>query len=153
MKKNIKHILPILAVIMCLVSGSVMAQTGFGIRAGVTADPTQFHFGGHFISDSIVDKLIFRPNLEIGVGSHAATIAANFEFAYPFQIQNRDFSVYVGGGPALVVTRLDEDRGTDTGGGFNMLIGLEHKDGLFGEMKVGAFDSPGFKFTIGYTFR
>lgn len=42
---------------------------------------------------------------------------------------------------------------TDTAGGFNFLVGLEHKKGLFGEIKVGGIDGPDFKFTAGYAFR
>lgn len=34
----------------------------------------------------------------------------------------------------------------------NILTGLAHAGGLFTEFKVGALDSPGVKFGIGYTF-
>ena len=141
-----------LAVVMFfLASTGAMAQTGVGFRAGVTAEPNQFHFGMHFVTDPLVDKLTFRPNLEIGVGSHVTTVAANVEFAYGVPIPKTDTSVYIGAGPALNVYRLRSD--TNTGGGFNVLVGAEHKSGLFGELKVGAFDSPEFKFTVGFTFR
>ncbi len=146
-----KRVLPALTALICLASGSAMAQTGFGLRAGVSADPNQFHFGAHFVSDPLIGNLTFRPNLEIGVGSNVTTIAANFEFAYRIPIPKRDFSAYVGAGPALNVFRSASD--TNSGGGFNVLVGLEHKDGLFGEVKVGALDSPEFKFTVGFTFR
>jgi hypothetical protein len=43
------------------------AQEGAGIRAGVSADPGQFYFGGHAAFGPVVDKLWFRPNLEVGV--------------------------------------------------------------------------------------
>jgi hypothetical protein len=153
MKRNIKYAFLVLATMMGLVLNSAMAQTGFGIRAGVTADPTQFHFGGHFATDPFLGDLTFRPNLEIGVGDHVTNYAFNFELVYPIQIPKRDFSIYIGVGPALVISDFDEDRGTNTGGGLNMLLGLEHKKRIFGELKIGAFDSPGFKFTLGYTFR
>ena len=151
--KKIRSVCQFSMMMICLALGSAMAQTGYGIRAGVTGDPTQFHFGGHFISDPIVQKLTFRPNLEIGVGSNATNVAFNFEFAYPIRIPDKDFSVYIGAGPALNLSRHGDPGRTHTGGGFNMLLGLEHKEGLFGEIKVGAFDSPDFKFTVGYTFR
>ena len=37
--------------------------------------------------------------------------------------------------------------------GFNLLIGIAQSKGLFSEIKIGAIDSPSFKFGIGYTFR
>ncbi len=141
--------------IVSLASGSAIAQPGFGLRAGVTADPDQFHFGAHYVSDPLLGHLTFRPNLEIGVGNDVTAIAANFEFAYNIPIPKKDISVYIGAGPSLNVFRRDrpEDDRTDSGGGFNMLLGMEHKKGLFGEFKVGALDSPEVKFTVGYTFR
>jgi len=151
MQRYAKRVFLVFAAWICLASGSALAQIGFGLRAGVSADPNQFHFGVHFVSDPLIGNLTFRPNLEIGVGSDVTTIAANFEFAYRIPIPKRDFSAYVGAGPALNVFRFASN--TDTGGGFNVLVGLEHKDGLFGEVKVGALDSPEFKFTVGFTFR
>ncbi|HSW39103.1 MAG TPA: hypothetical protein VLL97_06390 [Acidobacteriota bacterium] len=145
----------ILALAMtCIASGSALAQTGFGLRAGATADPNQFHFGGHYSSDQIIYNLVFRPNLEIGIGSNITMIAANLEFAYLIPIPDADFSAYIGAGPALVYRKFGESiaGNSSTGGGFNILLGLEHRNGLFAEMKVGAIDSPDFKFTIGTTF-
>jgi hypothetical protein len=155
MQNSMNRIFLILTAMICLASGSAMAQTGFGLRAGVTADPNQFHFGAHFVSDFLAGNLNFKPNLEIGVGNHVTGITANFEFTYRIPVPRKQVSAYIGAGPALVVSRFGEPhrRNTETGGGFNVLIGLEHKEGLFGEIKVGAIDSPEFKFTVGYTFR
>jgi len=144
-----------IAVFVGLFPGGAVAQTGFGLRAGASASPDQFHFGAHFVSDPLINRLVFRPNLEIGVGSGVTTFAANFEFAYRFPLSKSRFSAYVGAGPALNVYRFGGIRSgeTHTGGGVNFLVGLEHRDGLFGEIKVGAIDSPEFKFTVGYTFQ
>jgi len=154
MREKMRNMVPVMLMIF-LISGSLKAQTGFGFRAGVTADPNQFHFGAHVVTDPLVGNLTFRPNLEIGVGSNATTVAANLEFAYRIPIPKSPCSAYIGAGPALDVYKFSESRGgrTDAGGGFNALVGLEHRDGLFGELKVGALDSPSLKFTIGYTFR
>jgi hypothetical protein len=151
MNKMMRTTILALTAMICVASGSAMAQAGFGIRAGVTAGPNQFHFGPHYVSDPFLGNLTFRPNLEIGVGDHTTTLAANVEFAYGFPISNSDVSVYVGAGPALNAYWHNSD--TNSGGGLNLLVGVEHKKGLFGEIKVGAFDSPDFKFTVGYTFR
>lgn len=143
-----------IATAVLLGTGVAMAQQGFGVRAGAGADPDQFHFGVHYATDPLIGALHFRPNLEIGVGSDVTTVAANLEFAYRIPIPKSDLSAYIGAGPALNVYRFDSPRGgnSDTGGGFNILFGLEHNGGLFGEVKIGAIDSPEFKATVGYTF-
>jgi hypothetical protein len=151
-KRMVKMAAHIIVTMLFLASGTLMAQTGFGFRAGVSADPDQFHFGVHFVTNPLMKNFTFRPNLEVGVGSSVTTIAANFEFAYRIPIAKASFAPYIGAGPALDIYRHSEN-GTHTGGGFNVLFGLEHKNGLFGEVKVGAIDSPEFKFTIGFTVR
>jgi hypothetical protein len=135
--------------IMTLAGGDAFAQ-GAGVRAGVSGDPTQFYGGVHYESNEIVDRLRFRPNLEIGVGDDVTVIAINVEFAYRIPLDRTVWSLYVGGGPALNLYRTSRD--TDPGGGFNILIGLQHPRGFFTEFKVGALDSPGFKVGVGYTF-
>jgi hypothetical protein len=145
-----------LGILILFSVNTAMAQMNFGLRAGASVDPDQFHFGGHIISDPLIPNLTFRPNLEIGLGDRVTAIAANLELAFSIPIPQNQFSVYVGAGPALNVYRFDssfqQDRDTDLGGGFNILFGLEHRNGLFGEMKVGTIDSPELKLTIGYTF-
>jgi hypothetical protein len=138
---------------------SLAKEGGPGIRAGISINPEQFHFGGHFETEPLIDRLSFRPNFEVGTGSDLTAVTLNFEFAYHIPINNKPWWIYVGAGPALNIFRYDDDRpgsgrnGTDAEGGFNILLGVEHRDGLFGELKVGALDSPDLKFTVGYTFR
>jgi hypothetical protein len=48
MVKTAAHII---VTMLFLASGTLMAQTGFGFRAGVSADPDQFHFGVHFVTN------------------------------------------------------------------------------------------------------
>ena len=60
------------------------AAQDVGVRAGVSADPDQFYFGGHFETAPLVDRLHFRPNVEIGVGDNVTLVAVNVEFAYHF---------------------------------------------------------------------
>lgn len=138
-----------------LSASSVAAQQGAGVRAGVAADPSQFYFGGHYWSEPIVESLRFQPNVEVGIGDDLTLIAANIEFAWWIPLPRSAWNVYLGGGPALNVYSYDEDRrprgadDTDVKGGLNFLVGLASRQGLFFEMKVGAIDSPGFKFGVG----
>jgi hypothetical protein len=137
----------------------VAAQGALGIKAGVSAEPDQFYFGGQFESNPIADQVRFRPNLEVGIGDRRTLIAVNVEFAYAIPLRNNPWRVFVGAGPALNIIRFGEDspdegnRGeTGTEGGFNILVGLAHRDGLFAEFKVGALESPTIKFGVGYSF-
>ncbi len=152
MKKNclsVKKTLLFLGIIFCFTTSSAVAQMRFGLRAGGTIDPEQFHFGVHAITDPLFENFTFRPNLEVGV-SRFVTVATNFEFAYAFPIEKKPFSLYVGAGPALIVAADSDD--ANAGGGINFLFGLEHDNGFMGEMKIGVIDSPGVKFTVGFTF-
>ena len=94
----------------------------------------------------------FRPNLEVGVGDDATLVTVNFEFAYriPDSAANPGASTWAAG-PALVISHAHDN--TDAGGGFNILLGLAHRRGLFTEIKVGVIDSPSFKFGVGYRFK
>jgi hypothetical protein len=145
------------ALLFVVSSSPAAAQGSVGIRAGVSADPDQFYFGGHYDTGPLIDQLSFRPNLEVGLGDNVTTVALNFEFVYRIPIQRKPWSVYFGGGPAMIVYRYEEDqngnRNTDTQPGFNLLIGLAHRGGLFAEAKLGLIDSPSGKFTIGYAWR
>ena len=132
------------------------AQGGAGLRAGASVDPDQFYFGGHAELGPVVERLWFRPNLEVGVGSDITVFAFNGELAYFFPLRNSDWSVYPGGGPGLNIVRFDRgpnDDDTDAQGGFNFLVGLAHNEGFFGELKLGVIDSPEFKIGFGYTWR
>lgn len=145
---------PLAALLACFFLGAAAgpaAAQDVGLRAGVSADPGQFYFGGHVESGPVIDKLGFRPNLEIGVGDGVTLAAFNIEFAYKVQVKGKPWQLYVGGGPALNLIRRRGD--TSPEGGFNILFGVAHPRGLFAEVKAGFADSPGFKFGVGYTFR
>lgn len=126
-----------------------IAQT-IGARAGVSVDPEQFYFGAHAETPPLVDRLRFRPNVEIGLGDDITIAAFNVEFAYHFR-STEAWNVYAGGGPALNVFK--RGRETDAEPGVNALVGVAHEDGLFAEFKVGALDGPRVKFGVGYSVK
>lgn len=126
------------------------AQT-FGVRAGASADPDQFFFGGHYETRPLMKNLTFRPNVEIGVGDNVTLVAFNIEFAYWIDLDNKPWKLYLGGGPAANL--YDRDDSTDLEGGFNLMVGAQHRGGLFVEFKVGLIDSPDVKFAVGYVFK
>ena len=101
----------------------------------------------------VAEQLWFRPNIEAGFGNSRTLVGVNMEFTYWMPLQT-GWNVYFGGGPALVVTTFSRPGGrdSDVGPGLNLLIGLAQRHGIMSEVKVGAFDSPEFKFTVGWTF-
>ena len=132
-----------------------VAQEQVGVRAGISEDPDQFVFGGHIETAPRLERLVFRPNVEVGIGNDLVLIAFNLEFVYKIPLTTNPWTAYVGAGPALNIYSFDHGRGrddTEAEGGFNILIGAEHDGGLFGEFKVGASDSPDLKLMVGFSF-
>ena len=145
----------IVAAAALIVFAAPARAQGVGVRAGASADPDQFYAGAHFETGELVENLRFRPNVEVGFGDNVTLFAINFEFSYrlPPATLPRSMSMwhlYVGGGPALNIFKYSDD--TQSEGGFNGLVGLAHRNGLFVEAKIGALKSPDFKFGVGYTF-
>jgi hypothetical protein len=63
--------------------------------------------------------------------------------------------VYGGGGPAINFFSFDRgpnDDDTESEAGLNFLVGVQHREGLFFEFKIGAIDSPELKFGVGWSF-
>lgn len=138
-----------LTLVLAVLATPAAAQA-VGGRVGVSTEPEQFYFGAHGETTPLVDRVHFRPNIEVGIGDDRTLVALNFEFIYRFPSQQL-WALYAGGGPALNI--VNNERNTDAGGGFNIVLGVQHRGGLFTEIKVGALDSPGFKFGVGYVFR
>lgn len=128
------------------------AQISPGLRAGVSVDPDQVYVGGHIETEPLVERLVFRPNVEIGFGDDVTLAAFNFEFLWKFPPRNSPWEFYAGGGPAINLYQVDGP-GDDAEPGFNFVGGLENRRGFFFEFKVGADHSPDFKFGVGITFR
>jgi hypothetical protein len=137
-------------VLLCaLFAAPASAQVSTGLRAGASVDPDQFYFGAHLETPELADNLSFRPNIEVGLGDDATLVALNFELAYKFRTR-RPWRPYLAAGPALLIADTNDETGAH--GGFNIAIGIEHRRGLFGELKLGTIDSPDFKIGIGFRF-
>ncbi len=141
----------LLALIGVATPSPAHAQGGVGIRGGLSVDPDQFYVGVHLDAGPLVDRLWFRPNVEIGLGDHQTLFAFNAELAYWFSTHS-PWRVYAGGGPALNIYHFDAGGGSDTRAGLNLLLGFAHRGGFFAEAKLGALDSPTLKLGIGYSF-
>jgi hypothetical protein len=141
----------LLATALVIVTAASAAAQSAGVRTGVSGSPDQFYFGLHYETEPLIEQVRFKPNFEVGIGSGQTLVAVNLEFVGKFPINSEPWDFYLGAGPALVIANVN-NVGTDTGGGFNILLGVEHRKGLFTELKVGFVDSPAVKFSVGYIF-
>ncbi len=125
-------------------------QVRAGVQGGVSLDPDQGFIGGHVETSPLVDRVRFRPGLDIGFGDDLTLVAINLDFTYAFT-ESRPWNIYAGGGPAINWYNYDND--SEAEAGFNFLVGAKSRQGLFFELKIGVMDSPDLKFGVGYTFR
>ena len=139
-----------MALVTALSATPAQAQVAPGVQGGMSLEPDQIYFGGHVETTPLVDRLRFRPNVDIGLGDDVTVVGVNFDFTYTFPTRG-PWSLYAGAGPTL--NWVDTDRGSDTDGGFNFLIGAKQSSGMFFELKIGMEGSPDLKFGVGYTFR
>ena len=131
---------------------SAAAQLAPGLRAGVSIDPDQVYVGGHLETEPLVERLVFRPNIEVGFGDDVTLAAFNFEFLWKFPRRSSEWGFYAGGGPGINLYRFDGPD-DDAKAGFNFVGGVENRRGVFFEFKVGADGSPRAKFGVGITFQ
>jgi hypothetical protein len=141
----------LLATVLIATTAAAASAQSAGVRTGVSGSPDQFYVGLHYETEPVVERVRFKPNFEVGIGSAQTLVAINLEFVGKVPINREPWAFYLGAGPALIIDRAN-NAGTNAGGGFNILLGLEHRKGLFTELKVGLADSPGVKFAVGYIF-
>ena len=68
---NTRPIVTTVILILICLPWSVGAQQSVGVRAGVSADPDQFLFGGHLETGPLLERLVFSTQTEIGLFSTA----------------------------------------------------------------------------------
>lgn len=158
-----KRIIP--TVILCILltpAVSLAGEMGFrgwGPRVGVTLDPDQIHFGAHADFGHLAERIRFQPNVELGLGDGLTVLALNLEGVYRFRSRWDVWTPYLGSGFGVNFIGTDDDGladGSTTEAGINVLggidRGLSNGSRFFLEAKVGLFDTPDFKFTVGWTF-
>ena len=136
-----------------------------GVRAASALDPELFMFGAHTQLGPFFNENVWaRPNLEIGFGELTTLLAFNFEGMYrlPVTARSSRWNMYAGGGPALNWSHRNLVEETDRGKidfgdmdldvGFNFLLGIQAREGLFLELKSSAYSIPTIRFEIGYNF-
>jgi len=171
-----------LLLVVCLFVGSTaaLAQTsapaaqhqavsgirweGWGVRAGLSANPDQVYGGVHFNLGEFAPNVRFRPTVEIGFGDDRTTFQALAEAHYIFS-KVQVWKPYVGGGLGMTYVNRsngccgnhDED-GSDTEFALEGIGGMETKlksgNAFFMELKLGFGDEdPDVKFGVGWSFK
>jgi hypothetical protein len=139
-----------------------------GVRAGVALDPELILFGAHAqVGPFFHRDVFFRPNAELAFGEVTTLVAINPEFIYrlPVTARHGRWSAYVGAGPGFNFVhqnferRTGDDRDIDFGDfhsdvGFNILGGMQNRNGMFMELKTSIYTSPSptLRLMVGYNF-
>lgn len=114
----------LLLVLSASTLGSSRASAGVdpGVRAGVYTDLSAFALGGELLS-SMGSRWFFNPNVEVAFadGGNLTTINGDFHYDLP---SDGLMSVYLGGGPALLLASSNRGGGSNTDFGVNLLAGI-----------------------------
>jgi hypothetical protein len=140
-----------LAVLALLVVTTNAHAQGIGFQGGATIDPEQMFGGTHFETPDFYPGLRFRPGIDGSWGQGYSLATINLEFIYRTQLGRSPWSMYQGGGPAIVLLRFEEN--TDVHAGSFFIFGFSHANGFFTEFRYGGGTYPQLKFGAGVTIR
>ncbi len=135
---------------LMVVSTHARAQ-GIGFESGATVDPEQFFVGTHLETKDFYQGLRFRPGIDGSWGDGFSLATINLEFIYRTPLGRSSWSMYQGGGPSIVLQRVDTNRDVRAGSFFT--FGFAHRNGFFTEFKYGGGAYPTLKFGAGFTIR
>ena len=138
-----------LLAVLFLITPQARAQ-GIGFQGGATVDPEQAFVGTHFETGELFQNFRFRPGIDGAFGDDFSLATLNIEFLYHFQV-GRSWSVYQGGGPAVVFLRQNDRTSTHAGSFYT--FGFAHENGFFTDFKLGTGTAPTLKFGVGFTVR
>jgi len=138
------------ALAVLLLTNSGAEAQGIGFQGGVTVDPEHAFVGTHFETGELFQNFRFRPGIDGAFGGDFSLATLNIEFLYHIQV-GRSWSLYQGGGPAVVFLRQNEQ--TSTHAGSFITFGFAHENGFFTDFKLGTGTAPTLKFGVGFTVR
>lgn len=149
---SVRRSLVALGVVSVLLSGNTVAHAqGIGFQGGATIDPEQAFIGTHFETGELFRNFRFRPGVDGAFGGDFSLATINVEFMYRLELGRSGWSLYQGGGPAIVLLRRNDD--TSVHAGSFLTFGFGHESGFFTDFKMGYGNSPTLKFAVGYTVR
>ena len=140
----------VLFLVLLLTTGRAEAQ-GVGFQGGVSVDPEQVFVGTHLETGELFRGFRFRPGIDGGFGGDFSLATINIEFLYHFEVGRSGWSLYQGGGPAVVLLRRNDT--TSVHAGTFVTFGFAHENGFFTDFKLGNGTLPTLKFAVGFTVR
>lgn len=141
----------VLFTVLFFLATSPAAAQGIGFIGGATVDPEGAFFGTHIETPELFQNLLLRPGLDGSFGGDFSQAQINIEIMYRTVIGNSGWSIYQGGGPAIVLTRFHDN--VDVGAGSFFTFGFAHQGGFFTEFKYGGGAYPTLKFGAGFVIR
>lgn len=153
----------VLASLLTPAPASAQDPGRFGVRAGISVNPDQFHAGAHVDSRG-GSRLWFRPGFEFGVGNGVRLGALNGDVLVGWTAGR--WRPYAGAGPGLdfidVTSGVGEAQGVETELVLNVVAGVawggsggasrRGRGRYFLEVRPGFGDTPDLKVTAGFSF-
>lgn len=142
--------------VVTLLSSPALAQSSVGFTGGTSIDPEQVYAGVFWQSADIGGRFRVRPGLDGGFGNDLRLATINIDFIYLFPLGTGPWKFVTGGGPAIVLTRLADDRfdlGTEVSAGGSYLFGFAHDNGFFTDIRVGGGNVPALKLGVGWSVK
>ena len=92
-----------LAALAIFVAGGRANAQGIGFQGGATVDPEQIFVGTHLETGDFFPGLRFRPGIDGSWGGGYSLATVNIEFIYRTPLGRSGWTMYQGGGPAIVL--------------------------------------------------
>ena len=139
-----------------------------GIRGATALDPELFMFGAHGAVRAVLQRQHLRPSesrtrIRRAHDAHRPQLRRRLPPSRRAKVQSLECVRWRRAGAQLFPAKASKRKATTDRNpidfsdlsldvGFNFLIGLQSRDGLFLEMKTSAYSIPTLRFEIGYNF-
>lgn len=153
------------AAVLLAVSSAAHGQTvsmqsqasQIGFTGGLSIDPEQGFVGVFWRSPEIANRFHLRPGIDGGFGSDLRLATINLDFIARFPLGASGWYLVQGGGPTVVVARLNTPRGVpsarDVSAGGSYVLGFAHDNGVLAEFRIGGGGGvPSLKIGAGFAF-
>jgi hypothetical protein len=130
-----------IAFVLLLTTPVLARAQAVGFVAGGTIDPEGFFAGTFFETPPISGTVRLRPGVDGSWGDNLKIASINLDIIHRTDVGTA-WSFYTGGGPSIVITRVDEfsvpsEFVDDVSAGFGALFGFSHSGGFLVEIKYG----------------
>jgi hypothetical protein len=127
-------------------------QSMVGLQGGASIDPEQGFVGVFWQTPEIADRFHARVGVDGGFGSGLRVGTINVDFLVRFPL-GPSWDLVQGGGPVVVLLKVDGFDGTETSAGGSYILGFTHRSGFFAQFRIGGGNAPNLKTGAGYAVR